>query len=45
MNRNITLDKKIVALQKAVQSLKENRDDLAKELAMVKARTQQKQSV
>ncbi|WP_187759748.1 hypothetical protein [Thiospirochaeta perfilievii] len=39
MNRITALDKKIVELQKAVQSLKNNRDDLVKELEIVKART------
>lgn len=45
MNRNAMLDKKIIALQKAVQSLKENRDNLVKELETVKDRTQQKQII
>ncbi len=45
MKRSITLDKKILELQKAVQSLKNNRDDLVKELEIVKTRTAQKSAV
>jgi len=45
MKRDTKLDKKIVALQKAVASLKENRDDLVKELEIVKSRTREKLSV
>lgn len=45
MKKNYSLDKKIIELQMAVQSLKNNRDDLVKELEMVKARTKQKQTV
>lgn len=39
MNRSQILDKKIIELQKAVESLRLNRDELLKELEMVKTRT------
>lgn len=45
MNRSQTLDRKILELQKAVEMLKSNRDDLLRELETVKARTAQKRSV
>lgn len=45
MSGSIKLDKKIIALQNAVQSLKDNRDDLLKELEIVKIRTEQKQAI
>lgn len=45
MNRSITLDRKILELQKAVQSLKNNRDNLVKELEIIKTRTAQKSAV
>ncbi|MGL1894617.1 MAG: hypothetical protein OCD02_23555 [Spirochaetaceae bacterium] len=45
MNRSLVLDKKIMELQKAVKNLKDNRDDLMKELEYVKVRTQQKSTL
>ncbi len=45
MNKSNVLDKKIVALQMAVESLRNNRNELLKELETVKSRTAQKQTV
>ncbi|MBN2617968.1 MAG: hypothetical protein JXR64_06615 [Spirochaetales bacterium] len=45
MNKSIILDKKIIELQKAVKTLRSNRDKLVKELEIVKERTAHKMSL
>ena len=45
MNKSNILDKKITELEKAVISLRINRDILLKELQSVRARTENKQTV